>query len=494
MADGDFRRELRNMALSCGRTRGALDQHFDPSVAVVVTTHTPYVRWLDECLASLAAQWIAPEKVIVSFNGDDAGAAEARKIAERHSAAFLETESANVCVKRNEAAKQTKGPILLFLDGDDWLSPDFIERGLQELLDPRVGFAYPSIQNFGARDQYVPAPEWDRDRLTVENYCASPSLIRREAFDMVVGWDPAVGGLMDWNLWLRLSDAGWLGAPSKGMLFYRRGHDSMLQESGRNGWHAKSFAAAARVALFTPLAGRAWALTRYLHFLRTLEWDHGRIHLVLYDNSCSDAFAARIKGFLAECDYGATTYFKDDARIGDATGDSLSNAEVANLDGYGRARTAEAVSVATARAYNRMLRLVSDSADLVFVVEDDVEPPSDALKRLVEAMGRRSFATGVYQSRYYRGPVVSPNKRPEDGRDVVVIERCGFGCLLVRRGALRNFVFRPKVGDTIRGTDPVMCRDLKALGHTGVCDWGVQCNHWQADGTCLEYKPEEDGK
>ena len=510
----------------------------DPTVAVIVAVHGEYVGYLGECLSSIAAQTHRPTEFIVAYNGRSqktedrrenihpapprrdniltpdscllGAEAAARAVAQNHHALFLSFDDPpdpakrGVCAMLNAAARATVAEYLLFVDADNTLSPGYIEAMLARMADPRVGFTYPTIRYTGqrqgiARQHAIP---FDPGRLTFYNYIEGCSLVRRDAFEAAGGFDAGTGGMRDWILWLRLADLGWRGTYCPGAELAYRVHAGNLRSPARSEpmQEASFIAGCRRVAVFTPFCGRSWAVDRYFDFLSRLEWDHGLIHLVFYDNSADPDFADILKDYLRGCDYGATTYFTDVERIAPALdpglgASELSNAQVADFGKDGRIRSHEPMGRTTSRIYNRMLALLSEP--LVWIIEDDVEPPPDALARLVHALWprERAFASGLVMSRFHGTPFAAratdwargefAGLTPAPG--VRPVDATGFGCILLRRAALADIVFRPILGDVRRiyrqSTDYSMCRDLARLGYKGVIDWDCVCKHWNQDGS-----------
>jgi len=145
--------------------------------------------------------------------------------------------------------------------------------------------------------------------------------------------------------------------------------------------------------------------------------------------------------------------------------------------------------------------------DAMLVVESDIIPPKDALKRL--AALNADCAYGVYR---FRGSKVMnifemyPNFNGERPRNVGesltfkpwLVERAkkvgrwpcsggGVGILLIRRKVLENIDFRVKSGGG-PDCDTYFTRDVYDKGYSQVADFGVVCGHKDVDGKI--YYPE----
>jgi glycosyltransferase involved in cell wall biosynthesis len=137
---------------------------------------------------------------------------------------------------RNTGAAATETPLLLMLDADDRLSPgalDALERALEET--PELGFAYGRTRFFGSLSGELALPPYDPYRLLHRSLVSVTSLVRREAFDAVGGFDPDVPGYEDWDLYLSLLGAGWEGrrVDEVTLLYRRHGDSTFTVDRGR---------------------------------------------------------------------------------------------------------------------------------------------------------------------------------------------------------------------------------------------------------------------
>lgn len=112
---------------------------------------------------------------------------------------------------RNRGARYSKGKAVLFLDADDMLDPEYVEKTLPLLANPTVGVVSTDMYMFGEvnRIQPIGRPCLEiAKRANTMPYC---SLIRRDAFNDVKGYsqNPDIQYYGDWDLWLRIMNRGW---------------------------------------------------------------------------------------------------------------------------------------------------------------------------------------------------------------------------------------------------------------------------------------------
>jgi glycosyltransferase involved in cell wall biosynthesis len=126
---------------------------------------------------------------------------------------------------------------IYFLDADNRLHPDFIQRAWDVLAasPPEVGWAYPDIDMFGFEMNFAVRGEYSHFLHLVENYCEAGSLARRAIFERGLRFDEAMRqGFEDWEFWLNCARNGFIGrhVPQSGFQ-YRRRAESMLTGSER---------------------------------------------------------------------------------------------------------------------------------------------------------------------------------------------------------------------------------------------------------------------
>jgi glycosyltransferase involved in cell wall biosynthesis len=142
----------------------------------------------------------------------------------------LTTGNRGLPAARNHAARHAAGEFFCALDADDKLAATWFERALQ-LLDSRPDLAFVShwLETFGD-ERWTWTPErCDLPSLLARNAVNGAALVRRSAFESVGGYDEEMRqGCEDWDLWLRLVEAGHAGTIVPEVLFfYRRRADSM---------------------------------------------------------------------------------------------------------------------------------------------------------------------------------------------------------------------------------------------------------------------------
>jgi glycosyltransferase involved in cell wall biosynthesis len=183
--------------------------------------------YVENAIASVAGQTVPPHELIIIDDGstDDSPAAIARAQA-RYGASLeikvVRQENAGQSAARNAAAALAAGELLAFLDQDDLWHEDHLSRLTAPFQTrPALGFCYGDFDeidgdgNWVVR-RYLEAHQIEHPRKTIMQWIRSDTMVlpsatvvRRSAFDHVGGFDPALVGYEDDDLWIRLFRAGY---------------------------------------------------------------------------------------------------------------------------------------------------------------------------------------------------------------------------------------------------------------------------------------------
>ncbi len=448
---------------------GLLKSH--RTVAVIIVSHN-YGRYLSYAIESALAQTIRPLDIIVV---DDASADDTREVAMRYAAkgvSYLHGDWKNVGRARNAALAQTKADLLVFLDADDLLHPQYCACGIEALLKKQdAAIAYPDHQCFGNSKEYLRRPETlDWQRFDDSNSMSAVSMVRRDALVQVGGWNESPHQHADWITWRRVLALGWKTVKSKGLHFYRM-HDKNMHRSYESGipYSVRAGFLTEPTTFCLSLSGRTWAWPLTREFLEKQTFPRSLIHLILLDTSHDVAFSREVRSWLAASGYGSTTYLHR----------TVGRSGIADLP---REEVAQEVRDACATIYNVFSRLVQ--TPLVFLLEDDVVPPLDAFLKLAGSFTYNVLSvSGVYRHRHRDQAVVwdwTKEGKPVDSPNRTGVERSGgsgFGCLVIRGEVLRHSVFRS--GPPLYNYDQDFYHDwVFEKGKIALVDWGCVCRHF----------------
>jgi GT2 family glycosyltransferase len=214
-------------------TPGWEDARAELSVVVPLYDYEPYVE--AACRSVLAARDVSLELVVVDDASTDGGAARVDALMasrpESAIALFRLPTNAGISRARNCGSAIARAPLLLFLDADDELLPHGPAR-LRDALaaDPGAAFSYGllSVETPAGPVGLLNAEPWNPDLLRDGNYVNALALVRAEVYAEIGGYrsdGPLELGWEDYDLWLRMADAGLPGAHVRQIVARHRAHD-----------------------------------------------------------------------------------------------------------------------------------------------------------------------------------------------------------------------------------------------------------------------------
>lgn len=220
----------------------------DPLVSVVITSYNKGA-YLHESIGSILGQSYPHVEVVVVNDGssDDTSSIVTQIIRENSGRmiSLIEQENRGVSVARNVGLSKVTGRVVMVLDGDDKVAPQYIDRALQGLRNHSGHIFRPNQQNFGnSQDQWMPNP-YDPYSIRYDNCFPTPSIFDRRLFEITGGYKPCLSFCEDWEFWLNCSKAKPRVVQSPEFLTYWRNTDTGLHAEGVAGRWQEAFASIA---------------------------------------------------------------------------------------------------------------------------------------------------------------------------------------------------------------------------------------------------------
>jgi GT2 family glycosyltransferase len=184
-----------------------------PTVSIVIPTHDR-LRLLQQAITSVSQQthtdW---ELLVVDDASTDDTSSFVEGLTDPRITALRLPRNVGQSAARREGTRLTGAPYLLFLDDDDVLRPDAIERLLGALQKEPAAAAVGANVEFDGRGhrRRIRHPHRAMVRSLwpelLWGWSATPSrvLLRRDALVAAGGWDPSIETAHDTDLWLRMS-------------------------------------------------------------------------------------------------------------------------------------------------------------------------------------------------------------------------------------------------------------------------------------------------
>lgn len=111
---------------------------------------------------------------------------------------------------RNIGIEHCRTPYYLNLDADNRIRPHFPELSVKILdQNPHTGVVYGNAQFFGAVSKVFKPGPFDRVRMLRSNFIDTCSVIRKDVWKEVGGYDKHEMVWEDWNFWLSVINSDW---------------------------------------------------------------------------------------------------------------------------------------------------------------------------------------------------------------------------------------------------------------------------------------------
>ena len=184
-----------------------------PPVSILIPVYNAR-EWLGAAIDSALAQTVPGIEVLVLDDGSTDGSHEvAEAFGGRISLARQSNGGQNV--SRNRLTAMSSGEWLVYLDADDELAPDAVEKRLARAKDAGAVFGTMNLQHYrGAtrvKTESFPASDYP-DPFAAAFLWKYPNtssfMFRRTAIDAVGGWNEAIRSCTDYDLYFRVLLAG----------------------------------------------------------------------------------------------------------------------------------------------------------------------------------------------------------------------------------------------------------------------------------------------
>ncbi len=454
----------------------------DNRVAVVIPCHN-YGRFLTEAIDSVLCQTHLPVEIVVV---DDASTDDTAEVAAGYvgrGVRYLRGDWKSVAAARNAGARVTSAPLLVFLDADDRLPPDYLKVCIKTMRDPLVAIAYGDMREFGDGREHHSMPAYDHALLQRRNYISSHAMIRRVAFETVGGYRELHNAHQDWDIYRRILAYPWTAAKARTHVDYRIHPDSMLRQQKKEVGNYPHRAGLRHepVTIFTPFAGRRATFDKYLAALQSLECDPSQVTLHWYDTSGDEAFGAMLTSAQATLPFKNTVYTR--APLPELWGHTPQSLIENRVSGERNAR--HYYQMVVIAAYNEMLRTCS--TDYVLTLEDDIILPESALQMLFDTFTEDAAAVVAAYPCRFRNCMIVWNYDDKGQRVQVPSRRSGtepvhgsgFGCSLFRTAALGRAPIHYLYDGPGGWYDDVAFHYVRQSGDV-LCNWDVEVEHLES--------------
>jgi glycosyltransferase involved in cell wall biosynthesis len=187
------------------------------NVSVIITCFEKE-KYLDECIKSVMEQTKIPVEIVIVHDGCK------EPVAHQNGITIIYPDNKGVVFARSEGVRFSKAPLLLFLDADDKLSPDYLEK-MVFLMD-KYDIAYPNIlwwyeQKWGENKLGETPYKLTPDLMITQCHIPVTCLMKRHVFLELDGFRN-FPMFEDWDFWLRAMVKNYKFGKANTLLWYRQ--------------------------------------------------------------------------------------------------------------------------------------------------------------------------------------------------------------------------------------------------------------------------------
>lgn len=199
---------------------------YNEMVTIIVTSYN-YGQYLDECINSLHNQTYKNIEIIIVDDGsNDLFTLNKLHELKKHGENIIHIENSGVSVARNIGVQNAKGNYIIFLDGDDKLAPQFVEKVMEiQNKNEDVLLIYSYTRFFGAANRLrILGNHPNYNRLLINNYYFGITcLLHKNRILQVGGFNAKMRhGIEDWEFFIRYCYQGMKVGRVNSALFYYR--------------------------------------------------------------------------------------------------------------------------------------------------------------------------------------------------------------------------------------------------------------------------------
>jgi GT2 family glycosyltransferase len=198
----------------------------------VVTYYNEPKEFLRECLDSIVGQTVHSWEAIIVDDGSDSRTASdiPSLFGDPRISLIRHDQNRGLGAARNTGVRAARAPLILFVDADDRLDPQYLEMTCQKLKSqPEADFVLTDFQLFGKSNDVwrfpVPLPPLCPVHFT---YVGSGSLMRKRIWESVGGYaeEASVNLGVDLDFWLGAVERGFRPTHVAHPLYFYRRHSS----------------------------------------------------------------------------------------------------------------------------------------------------------------------------------------------------------------------------------------------------------------------------
>jgi glycosyltransferase involved in cell wall biosynthesis len=179
------------------------------TVSVIVTCYNKG-KYIRETLDSIRSQTYPNIEIIVidDCSTDPFTIKTMQSLSETGIKTLLLSENIGVSAARNLGIRSCTGSYILIMDGDDTITPDFIDEAVQVFSErPEIGIVSSQVRLFGLKKGKMNLLEPTLENTIAQNTMVISSIFRKELFQRTGGFNTDMKeGFEDWDFWLSMME------------------------------------------------------------------------------------------------------------------------------------------------------------------------------------------------------------------------------------------------------------------------------------------------
>lgn len=253
-----------------------------PLVSVVIPCYN-YAKYLPEAVSSVVSQGYPSIEIIIVNDGstDDTGAIAKELVSKHTNLKYVYRKNGGLSAARNTGIDASSGKYIIFLDSDDKLKPQFVEKCIDALFhNPAASYAYTQMQLFEADDKVTHYPDFDIEKLKQDNFINASAFFRASMFENIRYDERLRRGFEDWEVYLTLAEGKKYGVLiDEPLLLYRKHGPGSISMTDR------------MIQSESVLKTKLYIQAKHIRFVGLKKWLHTLRESVLHDQF-------RLKGYI----------------------------------------------------------------------------------------------------------------------------------------------------------------------------------------------------
>ncbi|WP_195961157.1 rhamnan synthesis F family protein [Enterococcus casseliflavus] len=179
----------------------------EPLVSVIITCYN-HEKYVGQCLESVSSQTYKHLELVIINDGSTDNSDQIIRdylshVSLKHE--YLVQENRGVCVTRNKGLERAVGKYLLFVDSDNYLDNQYIEKLVETAEKEEADIVYTDLVNVETGELFMEAKPFQLEEFLSSNFIDNCSLIRKEIVGQLT-YDLALNRkkLVDYDFFMRL--------------------------------------------------------------------------------------------------------------------------------------------------------------------------------------------------------------------------------------------------------------------------------------------------